>query len=290
MDKELEKLKAEYQSIPIPKELDEVVNQALRTRPQSKKRKIYWNVSLITAAAAIMLTIALNVSPVLASTLSEVPVIGQLVKIITFHEIQKTENNSSIEIKTPAIEGLNDTTLENSLNTKYMEESKQLYQEFEESMAALKEGQNGYLAVYSGYEVLTDNDRILSIRRYIENIQASGSIENHFDTIDKENEVLITLKSLFKDDSYIEVISEEIKKQMKQQMEKDSSKYYFLQEGDSGKFEQIKENQNFYINSENHLVIAFDDYEVAPGYMGAVEFVIPTDVISTILVGDRYIH
>lgn len=286
MDKQLEKLKAEYQATPIPQELDEVVNQALRTRPRSKKRKIYWNVSLITAAAAIMLTIALNVSPALASTLSEVPVIGKLVKIITFHEIQKTENNSSIEIKTPAIGGLNDTALENSLNTKYMEESKQLYQEFEESMAALKEGQNGNVAVYSGYEVLTDNDRILSIRRYIENIQASSSIENHFDTIDKENEVLITLKSLFKDDSYIEVISEEIKKQMKQQMErKDASNYYFLE-----KFEQIKGNQNFYINSENHLVIAFDDYEVAPGYMGAVEFVIPTDVISTILVGDRYIH
>jgi len=288
VDKRLEQIKAEYHSIPIPNELDEVVNRALRTQP--KKRKIYWNVSLITAAAAIMLTIALNVSPALASTLSEVPVIGKLVKIITFNEIQETENNSSIEIKTPAIEGLDDKTLENSLNTKYMEESKQLYKEFEESMAALKDGQNGNTAVYSGYEVLTDNDRILSIRRYIENVQASGSVENQFDTIDKENEILITLKSLFKDDSYMEVISAEIKKQMKQQMEKDSSKMYWIQQGEPVEFEQIKEEQNFYINSENKLVIAFDEYEAAPGYMGAVEFVIPTEVISKILVGDLYIN
>ncbi|MEH7314013.1 anti-sigma factor, partial [Priestia megaterium] len=31
-------------------------------------------------------------------------------------------------------------------------------------------------------------------------------------------------------------------------------------------------------------------YKVAPGYMGNIEFEIPTDVISNLLVGKRYIH
>nr|MCX3330750.1 DUF3298 domain-containing protein [Bacillus pacificus] len=35
---------------------------------------------------------------------------------------------------------------------------------------------------------------------------------------------------------------------------------------------------------------SFDEYEVAPGYMGVTEFKIPTKVISKLLVGDRYIQ
>ena len=287
MDKRLEQLKEEYHSIPIPNELDEVVNKALRTRP--KRKNVYWKATALTAAAVLLLTITLNISPALANTLSNVPVIGKTVKILTFYEIQDTKNNSSIEIKTPAIEGLSDPALENSLNSKYIEESKELYKQFEESIGALKAGQNGNTAIYSDYEVLTDNERILSIRRYTELTQATSFVENKYDTIDKQNEILISLKSLFSDDSYIEVISEEIKKQMTQQMKADTNKIYWIKKGEPGEFKQINENQNYYINSDSKLVIVFNEFEAGPGYMGTVEFVIPTDVLSDILIGDLYI-
>ena len=239
----------------------------------------------------ILFTVTVNISPTFAQTLSDIPVIGKLVKVITFTEIKKeTENNSSVDIKTPAIQGLDNAELENSLNAQYVEESKQLYAEYEKYMASLKEGENANTAINSSYEVLTDNDIILSIRRYTEITQASASVENQFDTIDKELEVLITLKSLFKDDSYVDVISEEIKTQMRQQMKQDANNIYWMQEDDPEPFTQIKEDQSFYINSDGKLVIAFDEYEVAPGYMGAVEFVIPTETIADILVGNRYIH
>lgn len=284
MDKQLEKLKAEYHSIPIPEELDEVVNRALQIRP--KKRKVYWKATALTAAAAVLLlTISLNISPAFAAALSDIPVIGKIVKIITFNEIRDTKNNSSLEIKTPAIEGLENEELKDSLNTKYIEESKQLYKEFVAYMEPIEDGENGNTAIHSGFEILTNNERILSIRRYIENIQASSYVENKFDTIDKENEVLITLKSLFKDDSYIEVISKEIKKQMQQ----DTDGVYWIKEGDPEQFTQINADQKFYINSDNKLVIAFNQFEVAPGYMGAIEFIIPTEVLSDILVGNMYI-
>lgn len=283
MDKRLEQLKAEYHSIPIPKELDEVVNRALHIRP--KKRNVYWKATALTAAAAVLLTISLHISPAFAAALSDIPVIGKIVKVITFNEISDTRNNSSLDIQTPAIEGLENEGLEDSLNSKYVEESKQLYKEFVEYMKPIKEGENGNTAIYGGYEIMTNNERILSIRRYIENIQASGYIESKFDTVDKKNAVLITLKSLFKDDSYIEVISQEIKKQMQQA----ADGLYWTQEVDSMEFTQINEDQNFYINSDNKLVIAFNKYEIAPGYIGAVEFIIPTEVLSDILVGDMYI-
>jgi len=65
---------------------------------------------------------------------------------------------------------------------------------------------------------------------------------------------------------------------------------YLVEEDDLTAFKGIDENQNFYINEDGKLVIAFNSYEAAPGYMGAVEFIIPTKVLTNLLVGDQYIH
>ena len=93
------------------------------------------------------------------------------------------------------------------------------------------------------------------------------------------------LKDLFQEGSdYVTVISDIIKEQMKQQMAEDENVYYWLEdEIDEWNFKQIKEDQNFYINDKENLVISFDEYEVAPGYMGAVSFEIPREELTSIL-------
>ena len=45
-------------------------------------------------------------------------------------------------------------------------------------------------------------------------------------------------------------------------------------------YEGISDEQNFYLNKNNNLVIVFDEYDVAPGYMGTPEFVIPQKLIA----------
>lgn len=47
-------------------------------------------------------------------------------------------------------------------------------------------------------------------------------------------------------------------------------------------FEAIKEDQNFYLNEEGQIVICFDEYEVAPGYMGLVEFAVDEEAVADI--------
>lgn len=150
-------------------------------------------------------------------------------------------------------------------------------------------GEDGHLKIESGYEIKTETNQILSIGRYVEETMASSATTIHYDTIDKQNQLLITLPSLFKDNSYIEVISENIKQQMRQQMEEDESKVYWIEPSDPDAFTTIKENQNFYINADNQLVISFNEYEVAPGYMGAVEFIIPTEELQGVLVSNEYL-
>ena len=297
-DKNLEKLKKDYLETPIPDELDFVVRKALKQGRIKMTKKNNMKKIVATAASIAVLTvgatIGINTNPALAESLSKVPVVGSIVKVLSFEEFKVEEDTYHADIKVPQIDGLENKELESSLNKKYMKENKKLYDDFMKEVKELKEAGGGHLGVDSGYIVKTDNDDILSIGRYVVNTVASSSTVIKYDTIDKKNEILITLPSLFKDDSYIEIISENIKEQMLENNKRDEYNIYWvhgIEEMENMElFERISDTQNFYINEENKLVISFDKYEVAPGYMGVVEFVIPTEVLSDILVSNEYIR
>jgi hypothetical protein len=298
-DNKLEELKKEYKNVPIPEELDFMVKKALKesgVNSISKKSNIK-RIGIAAASIAavfVAFTIGVNTSPVFAATLSKVPVVGSIAKVLTFREYNVNEDTFNSDIKVPEVQGLENKTLENSLNEKYLTENKKLYEMFIADMESLKKNGGGNLGVESGYTVKTDTDRILSIGRYVVNTVGSSSTTMKFDTIDKKNEILITLPSLFKDDKYIDVISENIKEQMIEENKADKKKFYWVegieQNGTMQLFNKILSEQNFYINPEGKLVISFDKYEVAPGYMGIVEFIIPTEAISGLLVSKDYIN
>ncbi|WP_261306105.1 RsiV family protein [Paenibacillus andongensis] len=291
MNEKIEQMKQHYMDIPIPKELDFIVNQAIK---QNKKRKsnVIWGIA--AAAAAIIFVTGINTSPALAHALSEVPIVGDLVKVLTFREYKFNDGTYKANVEVPSITNLDNKTLEDTLNTKYLEEGKKLYTDFTIEMEQLKQNGGGHLGVDSGYVIKTDNDQILSVGRYVVNTVGSSSTTFKYDTIDKKKQLLITLPSLFKDDAYIRVISENIKEQMKEQMKLDPKKIYWV-EGVSNEvnsyFKAITKDQNFYINANGQLVLSFQKYEVAPGYMGVVEFIIPTLVLSDVLsMRGEYIH
>lgn len=71
---------------------------------------------------------------------------------------------------------------------------------------------------------------------------------------------------------------------MKEQMAQDEMASYWLDgEIEEWNFQEIADDANFYINESGKLAIVFDEYQVAPGYMGAATFEIPTEVVSGIL-------
>ncbi|ETI90774.1 MAG: YrhM [Clostridium butyricum DORA_1] len=297
-DKNLQQLKKNYMDVPIPVELDFIVKKSLEdngvkiTNSKANFKGIKIAAASIVAATALF-TVGVNSSPVFAASLSNVPVVGSIVKILTFREYTVNEDSYNADIKVPSIQGLENKDLENNLNDKYLTENKKLYEDFMADMEDMKSNGDGHLGVSSGYVVKTDNDRLLSIGRYVVNTVGSSSTTMKYDTIDKQSEILITLPSLFKNDSYVNIISENIKKQMIEQNKADENKFYWVEgiEKDINMdlFEKISKDQNFYINSEGKLVISFDKYEVAPGYMGVVEFVIPTEILSDSLVSNDYI-
>ena len=153
MERKLKDLRKEYLKTPIPKELKDVVQAALNEKPR-KKPRVGRNILVSAAAALLIVTASVNISPAVAKAMSEIPIVDKVIKVITFVEWKEDVNNSSAVIKTPAISGLENKQLENSLNDKYLSESKQLYKEFTDSMSKLKEGEKGNISVESGYEIL----------------------------------------------------------------------------------------------------------------------------------------
>lgn len=293
-DIKMKQLKKEYMDIPIPEELDFLVRKSLKdggVKRYKKSNKYKWIGGVV--ASVFIFTAAINTSPTFANALSEIPVVGSIVKVLTFREYKLEKDTYSANIEVPAIEGLENKELQNSLNEKYLQENKKLYDEFIADIEDLEKNGGGHMGVASGYEVKTDNDRILSVGRYVVNIVGSSSTTFQYDTIDKKEQILITLPSLFKDESYVDIISENIKEQMREQMKNDENKIYWVSDAGLEEpmeyFDRISKEQSFYINNDGKLVISFDKYEAAPGYMGVVEFVIPTEVISDILVGNEYI-
>ncbi|WP_211747802.1 DUF3298 and DUF4163 domain-containing protein [Paenibacillus sp. Marseille-Q4541] len=289
----LEKMKQVYSETKIPGELDFVVNRALRSNRKSIRKRLYSRMVAGTCAAVLVIAIGINMSTTVANAVALVPGLEGLVKVISLKTYQVDGPNQDIDMEVPQITNLDNKELESGLNEKYLEENKQLYLDFQKEMDGLKNKKETHAGITTGYEIVTDNEQIFSILRYTENVTASTATTLQYDTIDKQNQVLITLPSLFKDEQYMEIISANIKEQMKEQMKTDPEKYYWIKGEDLNNpeegFEMIQPEQSFYINRNGKLVIVFNDYEVAPGYMGTVEFEIPTDRIEKELASLTYI-
>lgn len=278
----IDKLKENYNNIKIPARLNDVVNDAINKK-SNHKIQTKW---LVTAASICAVVGAININPVFADNLEQIPVIGNLVKIVNFSNYQIKDNGYEASIKVPKIEGLDNKALEYKLNKEFEENGKKLYSQYLEEVKGLKESnESGHKSAESWYEVKTDNDNILSLVIYEYEAEGSSNTTRRFYNIDKKNQTALTLEGMFKNDDYINVISENIKQQMAEQMKKDKNKIYWLndKEAKNGNFKSIKKDQGFYINKSGELVICFDKYEVGPGAMGLVEFTIPKDIIKPLM-------
>ena len=198
-NKKLEKLKKEYMDISIPEDLDFLIKKTLKERKLEMKKQNNIKKAVIStasvAAALGIVAVGVNTSPAMADSLGSIPIIGGVVRVMTFKEYNVDKDNYDGKIATPKIEGLENEDLQNSLNEKYLEENTKLYDEFLEEIKELEEKGGGHLGVDSGYVVKTDTDDILSIGRYTVNTAASSSEEFKYDTVSKKDNILITLPS-----------------------------------------------------------------------------------------------
>ena len=305
--KELENLKEKYFEVEMPKEQVEKMKIAMEKGKMDRRReqrKIMRTRFVAGAAAVIAALIILpNTSSGVAYAMGKIPVLGDLVKLVTWREyhyederhqadieVAKLDIGSQMsEIKEEEVEACLDYAAETEalkksaeeINSEIEEITNRLMEEFETNI----QEEMGYRDLVVKSQVISQNEKYLTLQLSCFEAAASGYEWNYFYTIDLNTGKRLQLKDLFLEEAdYILVISDNIKKQMKEQMENDENVFYWLEEEvEEWNFKTITEDTLFYLNEEEKLVISFNEAEVAPAYMGVIEFVIEEEVLSPIL-------
>lgn len=275
MESQVENMKKAYENCPVPPEALNRVKAGIQKANRRQRILQFCKAAGTTVAAACFgLVLLVNSSAKIANAMEKIPLIGAIANVVTFRNYNDQNGNFEADVDVPQV-------ADSSLNAnKTIEEyADKLIAMYEHDLKE-SEGKGNY-TLNSSYEVVYEDEKLLSIRINSVVIMAGGNEFVKIFHIDKATGNLLTLADLLKDGTKsFELINQNIRKQMKSQMKKDENITYFIQSKEEPDgFESISEDTNFYLNKDGELVIVFDEYEVAPGFMGVVEFTIPKSVV-----------
>ena len=265
--------RAKSEPFPLPEGYAGRVFAACAALEETKKHSYRWTA---WAAAVLALFIAVpNVSPAAAAAMADIPVLGAVVRVVTFRNYTYDDGYHSADVSVPELAG---GAAAQEVSDQVRAYTDRLIARFEETCE--KElGKEGYLGLDVSSTVVTDSDTWFTLRVDAVETQASGYQFSRFYHIDKTTDRVVTLEDLFREDAdYVGVLSDEVRQQMEERMAEDREASYFPEE-----FTAIDPEQNFYFNGSGELVLVFDEYTIAPGSMGMPEFPIPADVYETLL-------
>lgn len=270
----------------IPDSVKNRIEQTLVDLPEKKPVKKQIRILPRIAASAacfvfIILFLLPNVSVTYAQALEQLPVIGDLVRVVTIRNYYYDDNHWKMDINIPQIES-EDSKSVDYINKDVSELTTALINRFYEDLEI--NGNKGYGSLNVDYEVVTNTDSWFTLKLTVCQTAASSNTYFKFYHIDKNQGKIVELGDLFNTDKFSDSLVAEIKKQMQEQMANDENISYWINTSGIGEeFATVGADHNFYWNENGDLVIIFDKYEVGPGSMGTPEFVIDKGVIRDIL-------
>lgn len=252
------------------------------------KRVAGWGV----AAAGFAVVLLVNTSATIAHTMQQIPVLGSLIEVVTFREYAYDDGKKQMEVKVNQLkvnskEAKNESAGQkmqltaDEINQEIQSITNRIVEEFQSEMT-----QESYENRVVKTKVICTTEEFFTIQLICLEIEASSAQQSYYYTIDLESGNHLKMKDLFLEDApYLERVSEEIKRQMREQIKEDNSKSYWIdnQEDWEETFQGIDEKTDFYVNEQKELVVCFDQGEVAPMSMGNPQFVIDRDKLKDIL-------
>lgn len=279
------KRKAVEEATDLPVAVKNRIELVLAELPEqeSPQKKVHFLPRIAAAAACfVFITVFLlpNISVAYAQTLNRIPVIGDIVRVITIRNYFYSDDKHEMNIDVPKLDE-NGNAAE-QINQDISQLTETLVREFYKDVELI--GDEGHGSIYLDYETVTNTDTWFTLKLRVHRAAGSSNTYYKFYHIDKRTNEIVTLGDLAKNVSFYDVLVQEIKAQMKAQMESDRNTVYWLDESVFGNdIVSLSKNHNFYLNEENDLVITFDKYEVAPGSMGTPEFVINKEIIRDVV-------
>lgn len=233
----IDKLKENYNNIEIPKELDDVINDAFNESENKKleNNKKDWRRNMknmkkwyVSAAAVGLIIVSVNASSTFAKSLENIPVIGNIIRVVNFNNYRIDKDGMDVSISLPEVSS-DSKDLEYKLNKEFEKEGKEAYKKYEAEVEKLeKEGKTTHKSAEMWSETVAENDKTLSVAIYNTETEASASTSRKIYNIDKKDKTILTLEGMFGNNDYVDVLSKNILSQMKERTKKDSNDVYFV--------------------------------------------------------------
>lgn len=268
-----------YQNLEIPPQLAEVVEQAIvkgRKRRAGKTRRIVGRVTSLAAVFCICFVGLLNLSPAFASSLYEIPVVGEVCRIFTFRTYEKQTPVQDVEVEVPQIEHPEEADYVERLNQQInlrvdeaVQEAEQRSQAYYDAFVATGGDPADFLPVQIdvSYEIKCSNERWASFVITKAESSANAYNEQIFYNLDWQTSKEFTLEDWFGAD-YQQIITDSITETIASWSEEQQSLLF----PDTVIADHINENTQFYLNEDGQIVIVFPRYEIAVGAAGTLEF------------------
>lgn len=265
---------------------EEKKEKVLSMKDKTKRRRLPAFLKTIVAACFIFSVILPNVSEKSAYALQSIPGLGRYFQLITLRKYSFHDGSHSAEVQTPylavgAEEAKSDSAWKEAksdsaekINADIAKITDELIQEFKEE---LTKSEYKNLDVHS--EVILNSEEYYVLSLSVLQEEGDSHTINHYYTVDKHSGELLTLSELFPyTANYKEILTEEVKKQIKEHNRISEDKY-FVQDGeDEEGFREVTDEQSFYINADKHLVLVFPEGEIAPMSMGEIQFIMPESI------------
>ena len=238
-------MKQKYGEIPVPAHARDRMLAGIRQAKEEKERSVsrvisledrkgrknmknhVWMKRTAVAAAAVLVTVGAlaNISPVTANAMEKLPIIGTLAKVMTFRTFEDEQGNFNSKIDIPKIDSENGTEI--AANQEIEEYAESLIAQYEKDLES--SGGEGHYSMESSYDIVSQNDRYVSIRINTTLVMASGTQYVKVFTIDKTTGNTVSLTDLTGGSGeMLTKISENIKEQMRAQMKEDENIAYFI--------------------------------------------------------------
>lgn len=275
---EFDQAREDYQSIPIPEELNDRVRAGIRqgqaAHRRAVRRPLYRTVGTCAACLAVLVG-ALNLSSTFAAAAADVPVLGGLFQVLTVRSFETVEDGIDYDVSVPEVEANSDVA--DRINAEiqkrvdaHMAKAQQDWEDYKEAFFATGGTEEQWgdreMDVIVNYEIKSQTDTTVSFVVDFGEGWITAQQQRYCYNLDLENDRDITLEDVL-GENWVEICNNAINAQIQAAGE---GSYFFP--ADQGGFTTVDADTSFYIRQDGTPVVVFQEYEIAAGAAGILEF------------------
>ena len=271
---EFKQARDEYESTPIPEELEQRVQAGIcqgRSAGRAKRHGFRWGIGV--AAACVVMIGGLNVSPTFAAAAADVPVLGGLFQVLTVRNYETVKDGIDYDVSVPEVEA--GGALTEAVNAQIQErvdahlaQAQADWDAYKEAFLATggteEELGDREMDVIIDYEIKAQTDTTVSfVVDFAEGWVASMQ-QRYCYNLDIANDKDITLADVLGED-WVNICNTAVQAYIDQ----DTSGLFFTPE--QGGFTTVDDTTAFYMNQDGSVTLVFPEYAIAAGAAGIVE-------------------